>query len=452
MKRSMLFAFALPAIMLGFTHAPEASVQGIYAKHTGLSLSALAAAYLVSRLFDAITYPLIGHLSDLSYRRSGTRKPWMIVGTLAMVVGLWFLYRPPADVSIVYYTAFFTLTYLGWKLTEIPYIAWSFNLSGDYVQRARVQLWRSMAMVLGGMVFFVVPYAAKALGLTQTTELNLDTLAITAIVIAVGVPLLNAYALATVPDGAAPLPSRQTLGVGDWRGMVRAVTQSRAMLQLMAAYVPVTFLAGMAVGVNYLFIDRYLGLSEQLSMIMLVSAPCALLGLPFWGWLFLKFERHRVLAVSLVLSALAYGCIGFAPVGGGGFWLVIVMNALATFGLMGLPIAAPAMTGDVADDERLRTGEDRGGLYSGMLAFTAKSLAGLAGATGLMLLDVLGFDAKAAVQSGEGAFAIRLIGAWLPALGIAVGVGLIWNFPIDRARQEATLAALKAREAAADGA
>jgi Na+/melibiose symporter-like transporter len=40
LNRGLLLTFALPAIMLGFTHAPESSVQGIYAKHAGLSLSA----------------------------------------------------------------------------------------------------------------------------------------------------------------------------------------------------------------------------------------------------------------------------------------------------------------------------------------------------------------------------------------------------------------------------
>ncbi|WP_428310734.1 MFS transporter [Hydrocarboniphaga sp.] len=446
--RGLLFAFALPAIMLGFTHAPESSVQGIYAKHAGLSLSAIASAMLLSRIFDAITYPLIGQLSDYTYRKTGSRKPWIAAGTLVTVLGLWFLYRPPANVSITYYTVWTIVTYVGWKLTEIPYGAWSYGLSGDYAQRARVQVWRSIAMVVGGMVFFAVPQLSKALGLTASSEMNLQTLSFAAIAIAVCVPLINAYALARVPNGDAPLPSQNPLALGDWRGLVRAITRNRAMLHLLSAFVPVAFICSMAVAVNYLFIDSYLHLSEQLPTIMLVATPFALLGLPFWGWIFMKFERHRVWAVSLVLSALAYSTIGFAPIGTDGLWLVAAANAITNFCLMATAIAVPSMMGDVVDDERLRSGEDRGGLYSAVSAFTGKSMAGVAGAAGLYLLDVLGFSASATEQTAQGAFAIKLIAAWLPTVGMACGAALIWRFPIDRARQQATRQALQARDGA----
>lgn len=446
LKRGLLFAFSLPAIMLGFTHAPESSVQGIYAKHAGLSLSALAGAMLLSRILDAITYPLIGQLSDFTYRKTGSRKHWIAAGTLVTVVGLWFLYRPPANVSITYYTVWMIVTYVGWKLTEIPYGAWSFSLSGDYAQRARVQVWRAIAMLLGGVAFFVVPLASKSLGLTTTTEMNLQTLSFAALAVIVCVPLLNAYSLARVPNGDAPLPSKNAVSIGDWRGVLSAITKNRAMLHLLSAFVPVTFICSMAVSVNYLFLDAYLGLSEQLPKIMLVGIPCALLGLPFWGWIFQKFERHRVWAISLVLSSLAYSVIGFAPTGGTGFLIVVVANSITSFCLMATAIAVPSMMGDIVDDERLRTGEDRGGLYSAMSAFTNKSVAGVASAAGLFLIDVLGFSATAPVQTTDGAFGIRLIAAWLPTVGMVLGAALIWGFPINRAKQEETRRALQLRE------
>lgn len=115
--------FILPALALAFMHGPEMQMQGIYAKHAGLTLAALAGATLLTRAFDAITYPVIGYLSDLSYARMGTRKPWVVGGALLSALGVWFLYRPPADVGIGYYVAWTGVTYLGWKTAEIPYQA-----------------------------------------------------------------------------------------------------------------------------------------------------------------------------------------------------------------------------------------------------------------------------------------------------------------------------------------
>src|ERR1041384_5665121 len=100
----IVIAFMLPGLMAGFMHSPtESLVQGIYAKHAGLALTAIAAGVVLTRIFDLITSPLVGYPSALPARRTGSRKPWIAAGTACSVIGLWFLYRPPAGVTIVYF-------------------------------------------------------------------------------------------------------------------------------------------------------------------------------------------------------------------------------------------------------------------------------------------------------------------------------------------------------------
>ncbi len=447
LRRGMLLAFVLPAIMLGFMHAPEMQVQGIYAKYSGLSLTALAGAVLLTRMFDAFTYPLIGHWSDASFRRSGSRKAWILAGTVVTVAGLWFLYRPPAGVSITYFTLCMATTYVGWKLTEIPYSAWSLSLTRDYTQRVRVQLWRAMAVMIGALVFYAVPYGAKLLGLAADTELNLQSLALTAVVVVVCVPLLNLYSLARVPDGEAPpaAPPSQRPGV---RELLRALAGNGPLLRLLAALLPAVFLTGMSGGVTYLYVDSYMHLGKQLALILLVSTPFTLLGLPFWGWMCLKFERHRVWSVALLLSALGYAGMGFAPPGEAGLYPILVLYSLSVFCVVSIGVTAPAMMGDILDYDRLRTGEDRAGMYSAILAFLTKSMLGVSGALGLAVVGWFGFDAKGGEQSLMGVFGIKLVAVWLPTLGLALGAPIIWNFPINRARQEQIRQAIHSRDAA----
>eukprot|EP00456_Euglypha_rotunda_P002413 TRINITY_DN104599_c0_g1_i1.p1 TRINITY_DN104599_c0_g1~~TRINITY_DN104599_c0_g1_i1.p1 ORF type:complete len:179 (-),score=41.06 TRINITY_DN104599_c0_g1_i1:5-541(-) len=153
LKRSLLISFILPTLVLGFMHGPEGQIQGIYAKHAGLSLSSLAGALLLTRLFDAITYPLIGHWCDRSFARNGNRHAWIIAGTAISVLGMWFLMRPPADVGIVYFGIWMAVIYLGWKIIEIPLQAWSYGLTQVDGQRARVQAWRVLATLLGTVLF-----------------------------------------------------------------------------------------------------------------------------------------------------------------------------------------------------------------------------------------------------------------------------------------------------------
>ena len=74
--RTLLF-FAGPSIVLGLTGTASGSIlAGVYAKNFDISLTALGTAMLVARIFDAITDPLIGYLSDRTRTRLGPRKPW----------------------------------------------------------------------------------------------------------------------------------------------------------------------------------------------------------------------------------------------------------------------------------------------------------------------------------------------------------------------------------------
>ncbi|WP_162932557.1 MFS transporter [Solimonas sp. K1W22B-7] len=448
--RGLLFAFALPAIMQGFTHAPEAMVQGIYAKHAGVSLEALATALLLTRLFDGLTYPLIGYLSDRTARRTGSRKPWIVVGTVVTVTGLWFLYRPPQAVTSGWFLCWFMVTYLGWKLTEIPYSAWSVALSSDYVQRSRIQVWRGLAMLIGSFVFYLVPYMAKALGLSDTTELNLQNMALVGVVVLVLVPAMNLYSLWCVPDGELPPPPPVAAAESwrnSWRVVWHAVARNKPMIHFLAAFVPATFLAGMATGASYLLIDSYLGLGKQLPGIMLVAIPLSVISVPFWGWLGTRYERHHTWSVALGAMSLSYACLALLPRGEAGHTPLIVIYAAVVFCLTSIMVIAPAMVGDIADHGRLQSGEDRAGIYIAIIAFVTKSLGGVAAALALALVGWFGFDAKATEQTASGTFGIKLVSIYLPALGLGIASLLIWGFPITRRQQEATAAALRERDA-----
>lgn len=432
--------------MQGFMHAPEAQVQGIYAKYAGLPLVALATALLLTRLFDGITYPLIGYLTDKTFRTTGSRKSWILAGTIVTVVGLWFLYRPPTDVSVTYYGFWMAVTYIGWKLTEIPYGAWSFGLSRDYVQRARIQLWRAMATLFGGLIFFTVPFATQALGLSSTTELNLQSLSFTVIIIVVCVPALNLYALAKVPDGEAAPPSEKKKQRQNWHVVLSSIMQNGPLLRLLLAYIPVTLLTSMSAGTGYLFVNSYLDLGTHYAALMLIVMPFGLLGLPFWGWMCLRFERHRVAAVALLLAAVAYAGQAFVPSGEAGMIPMMILNPISAFAVVAVGVSIPAMVGDIVDYGRLKSGEDMSGIYSAILAFMSRSLGGVGGALGLAIVGYLGFDAATAQQSTQGTFAIKLVTVRLPVLGLAIAAPIFWSFPITRAKQEANREAIRASE------
>ena len=75
-------AYALPAVAISFLMGPIGIVQGIYAKYFGLELTTIAAVLLVARLFDGITDPIVGYWSDRSYAKGGSRKLFVVSGSV----------------------------------------------------------------------------------------------------------------------------------------------------------------------------------------------------------------------------------------------------------------------------------------------------------------------------------------------------------------------------------
>lgn len=446
LKYGTIFLFILPGLALAFMHGPEQQMQGIYAKHAGLTLAALAGATLLTRAFDAVTYPVIGYLSDLTYARTGSRKSWVVGGALLSTLGAWFLYRPPAGVGITYYVIWTGVIYLGWKTAEIPYQAWSFALTRDYKDRARLQTWRTIAQLIGGMLFFMTPAIAVAVGWTKTSELGFAALNVTAYVSVILIPLMAIIAIWKVPEGEAtqPAPAEQRrYGVAE---SVRAVMRNGPMARLTLGLIPVAVLSGMAAGTQFLFIDTFLNLGDSYPTIMLIAAPIALLGVPFWGFLCIRYERHKVMAASLMLGAVSYMGLSFVSPGPGAAPMVMVLYPLCILSLMGI-VALLSMIGDVSDYGRLQSGEDLSGVYASIFNFVQVSLRTVSSAAGIALIGWLGFDATATTQSADGAFGIRLISVILPAIGLGLASLIYWTYPLTRARVEEVRLGLLAREA-----
>ena len=150
---SRLLAFGLVNLPLSMLMSPTAAVlPNFYLEYSAVTLAGLATATLVARVFDGLTDPLVGYLSD----RSGRRKPWMIAGALLVAAAAWFLYNPSADSGMAHLLASYLVITLGWTLVEIPHTAMAAGLSGEYDERSRVALWRQMLGFVGGVLFMEI--------------------------------------------------------------------------------------------------------------------------------------------------------------------------------------------------------------------------------------------------------------------------------------------------------
>lgn len=446
LTRSLLLAFSLPAAVQGFTHTAAGQLlTGVYAKHFGLSLGALGTAVLLCKMFDAITDPLIGLWSDAHRRRGGWRRTWVVSGSLLAAAALWFLFRPPAGVGIIYFTVWYLLVYLGWTIAEIPYRAWSVELTQDYQQRTRIAVWMFTTALGGSIVVFMVPMAGPLLGFAKTQEVTPTTLSVLALITAVATPVLCAIAVRRAPEGPAIDQATNESPSELWR----SIAGNRPLLILTGLFLLYSFASGMVQGVLFLYVDVYLGLSEYLAPILLITGPMAVIATPVWGWLCGRYEKHRAWAAAILGQAIAVGLMGLIVPGEAALIAIAILTAMNFFFGAAAGVAMPAILGDVVDYGTLRFGRERAGVYYSFYTLMQKSISGAGIAAGMFIIAYFGFDATSHHQTQSGVFGLKLAYAYLPAV-IALAIVLpMLRFPIDRRQHGRIIQALRRRGATA---
>lgn len=122
---------------------------------------ALAGAITTSILvFDIVTDPIVGYLSDRTNTKWGRRTPWMVIGAAILALGQMGIFGVPyfdSQTSVLIWVAFFfALAALGFTMVAIPYGASAGEITYDPKERSELMGFRmafaSLGILIGGAV------------------------------------------------------------------------------------------------------------------------------------------------------------------------------------------------------------------------------------------------------------------------------------------------------------
>ena len=354
LKRSTLFFYGLTEFPIHITLMPmTAFIPNFYASDLGISLAVVGTIVLVTRLFDVITDPLIGFLSDRTNTRWGRRRPWLVASLPLMMIGVYKLFLPDHGVGGAYLSMWMTVVWLGWTMLLIPYWAWAAELSPDYQERSIITGWRSAIGIAGSLAAQLLPIGALFIfgyGGTGEVLILIGIMMLIMLPLAIGltvwkVPERRDYIATTIPFGRA------------LRMMWRNGPFKRLVISFFLTW------AGLAVTTSlYLFYVRHV-VDEQKAGVAMLSAYylCNLLGVGFWVWVSQHIGKHRAWAASLLLIAVAHPF--YLLHGQGDFvWMlpVSIVSGIAGGAFVALP---NSMKADVIDLDGLKSGADRAGSF-----------------------------------------------------------------------------------------
>jgi glycoside/pentoside/hexuronide:cation symporter, GPH family len=425
LSNRVLLAYGLPGLPLAVLGLPLfIYLPTFYAESVGIDLATVGLILLLARLWDVVTDPIVGSLSDRTSGRHGRRRPWVIASIPVLCVSIYFLFVPPDDASIGHLLCWSMLLYLGWTMMQLPHAAWGAELSDDYHQRSKVTGVREALVVAGTLMAAATP-GLLAVEAGQEADLA-EVLRALAIGLVIALPAASLIAVTMAPDPAwrpnPPRPWHDRFAEG-----YRALAGNRAFLRLILAYLLNGIANGLPATLFLLFVGHVLVIPDKAGMLLFIYFACAIAGIPFWVWMSARLDKHRAWIIAMAGNCMIFSWAPF--LGAGDFTPFLVICVLSGFCLGADLALPPSMQADVVDLDRMNGDQRRAGLYFAFWGMATKLALALAVGISFPLLDMAGFDAGAgAVNDEDGLFVLAVLYGALPVTFKLAAMALMRRF------------------------
>ena len=436
------FGFALLGLVVAV------NLQFFYTDFVGLSAGLVAWSLLFARLFDSITDPLMGYLSDRTNTRWGRRRPFIVGAAIPLAIAFYFLFTPPefADPSehqtalLAYMLALYILTYFIWTVGAIPYYSLGAELSDDYEERVKIIAVRESCALVGLLAATTLPaYLIYSYG-------GIEGYSFMGAILGGGVALFLIFA-GVVSRERTEFQGRPAMN--PYAGWL-ATFDNPHFRKLLVAFV-CSSIAAAVPSVLVIYVSVYIigtptwwndwvpAWLPTWSYYLLLYFCSGILSLPFWNYLARRLGKRDTWAVAIAISTCtSAGCWWLAEGSVLYFSLLLVFGGAAFGNFLALP---PSMVADVIDWDEMKTGKRREGNYFAMWAFTTKLGAAITGFVALQVLEHVGYQPGVA-QTPEVKLWMLGMYSWFPALFYALSVATLMRFQFHQQDLDAVQASL----------
>lgn len=427
LSRWTLFYYGLADMPIQMAAVPVATfIPYYYSTDLGISLAAIAWITLVARIFDMVTDPLMGWLSDRTKTRWGRRRVWMVASIPLLWIAVYKLFFPEPPVDERYLLTWMVVLWTGWTMLFIPYYAWAAELSADYHERTRVTGWRAWLGLAANVVSKLVPVIALlAFGYGGSKE----TLVLVGIMMLVLIPITIGLSVLMVPEPKNYVPARMTLLPG-----LKLMWSNQPFKRLILAFFISQLGSSISTALIVFYISNVLQAEAQPILQLTVFYGFNLIGVPFWMKYAGKLGKHRAWCLSL----MAFGILllGYLFLGPGDFYYMLPITAVTGFLGGSFAVIPNSMKADVIDIDRLASGEDRTAWFFSVWSFATKTALAVGPAIGFGLLAYIGFEPTLGTANTEEATnGLKYLFVFGPATGFFLCGLIAWNYPLTEGKQ-----------------
>lgn len=416
------------------------SIYGLFflTDAAGLSAALGGTISMIALLWDAVTDPVVGHLSDTCTSRFGRRRPFMLVSLLPLSITMVLLFVPvgfgPA-VSIAYYIIMALLYRTFYTGFVVPYFSLGAEITQDYDERVTIQCMAGYfiyiavwAVTAGPMV--VIDKAVKS-GISYGNAWTIAAAVFAVVGLCCG--LISWRSLK-----GREMTDQRTLQMNQREGSLGSVFKSylpllkdKIMIYLILLRLTFIFSGAVSTAAFVYLMSTNLGLSEtQQALYWTFYSIIYIIAIAICNFLSNKTEKKSALIATVTLSITTSVFFYFHNINS--FGELIVFTCLCSLCSACFWTVGATLIYDYNEVVEFKRGKRQEGAISGLILFSQKVGSAIAVWLSGLLLSGVGYDGMAEVQTETVKQGILFLNTLAPAIISLTSIICVILYPINR--------------------
>jgi len=397
----------------------------------GIAPAVAGSLVFVSKIYDGITDPIMGVVSDRTTSRWGRRRPYLLLGGVLAalsVIGLFSVHTVSFVSTQIWVLVMLLVAATAYTVFNVPYMSMPAEMVQDPYERSKLMSYRVAWIAVGTFVGIalaprLVAYARDTLGVPETEAFSLMSLITAAIILLAS---LGCF----LSTRGAPTTERTRVSI-PFTEQARTALANRPFLILLGIKYLGLYALSATVATNIFFVRQVMQQSEAIMLWYgLAYMVGTLTAIAPWVLVSRRLSKAKTLALSAGLAAVVNLT-----------WLLsgpeepVALYMLRGFVLAmtngGMLLMGQSLLPDVMEYDYRKTGLRREGLYAGLYSFVEKLAFASAPLTLGVLLSSMGFIPglpRTASQPESALLAITLAMAVIPAVTNTLKVVLALQF------------------------
>lgn len=425
-----------------------------YSNIFGLSLAHAGTLVLVTKLYDAVSDPVMGLIADRTNTRWGKYRPYLLwIAIPFAVAGVLAFFTPQTDnytFKHVYAYVTYILMMTVYTAINVPYGAMLGVMTDDSREKSVFSSFRMFFAFIGSFIAMgsfepLLKLRQSILG-TLPAEWTLAdstpadwTIAVSVIGIVCAVLFILSFMMTREHVTEAEMAKAPVRENSDETAKTSVAEDLKALVangpwwMLLGGGIAILLFNCVRGGAAAYYFADVLGTNAifTLALFLTVGEISQLVGVVVTVPVSEKIGKKATFLLVLVAVTVLSVIVAFLPETPAGMWALLVSQILIC---IAIGINSPllwSMFADVADYSELKNGRASTGLIFSSSSMAQKFGAAFGSAIVLWVLMAFGYDnAKGAVQTPEALATIKALISWIPAIGSAAGIAIMLGYPL----------------------